>query len=236
MALQHSPRIVADSSLVLCLDAANRQSYPGSGTVWTNLINGSFNAALPATVSYNSSYNGSLFLRNSQSGSVAWNNNGITSDFTIDSSMTILSAAGTTNASAMFQNEAYLTRGFRSGFIPSTMRYQFWNSESIPSGTPNTFTLLTPNSSITYGVPVNITLSFNTTTSAASIFLNGRASTSIAGRNFTPPTGSSNLTFNASQNSTETQILLHSLKIYNRALTEAEILQNYNATKGRYNL
>ena len=233
MALQHSPRIITDG-LVVCLDAANRASYLGSGTTWTNLTNRSFNATLPATVSYNSSYSGSLFLNNSQAGSVAWNNNGITSDFTIDSSMTILSAAGTTNANAMLQNEAYQTRGFRSGFIPSTMRYNFWNSESRPPGTTNTFSLFTPNSSITYGVPVNITLSFNTTTSAASIFLNGRVSTSIAGRNFTPPTGSSNLTFNASQNSTNTQILFHSLKIYNRALTPAEILQNYNATKGRF--
>ena len=225
---------IIESGLVVCLDAGNRVSYPGSGTTWTNLTNRSFNATLPATVSYNSSYNGSLFLRNSQTGSVAWNNNGITSDFTIDSSMTILSAAGTTNANAMFQNEVYQTRGFRSGFIPSTRRYNFWNSESSPPGTPNTFSLVTPNSSITYGVPVNITLSFNTTTSAASIFLNGRVSTSITGRNFTPPTGSSNLTFNASQNSTETQILLHSLKIYNRALSDAELLQNYNATKSRY--
>jgi hypothetical protein len=216
------------------LDAGNRVSYPGSGTTWTNLTNRSFNATLPATVSYNSSYSGSLFLRNSQSGSVAWNNNGITSDFTIDSTMTILSAAGTTNASAMFQNEVYQTRGFRSGFIPTTMRYQFWNSESSPPGTANTFNLVTPNSSISYGVPVNITLSFNITTSAASIFLNGRTSVSIASRSFAPLTGSSSLTFNASQNSTETQIFLHSLKIYNRALSDAEILQNYNATKGRF--
>ena len=36
MSLQHSPRIVTDG-LVLCLDAANRQSYPGSGTVWNDL-------------------------------------------------------------------------------------------------------------------------------------------------------------------------------------------------------
>ena len=224
---------IIESGLVVCLDAGNRVSYPGSGTTWTNLTNRSFNATLPATVSYNSSYSGSLFLNNSQAGSVAWNNNGITSDFTIDSSMTILSAVGSFQ-SAMFNNEVYQTRGFRSGFVPSTMRYQFWNSESRPLGIANAFDISTPNSSITYGVPVNITLSFNTTTSAASIFLNGRVSTSVAGRYFAPPTGSSNLTFNASQNSTNTQILFHSLKIYNKALTEAEILQNYNATKSRY--
>jgi hypothetical protein len=36
MALAHSPRIVTDG-LVLCLDAANPKSYPGTGTAWTDL-------------------------------------------------------------------------------------------------------------------------------------------------------------------------------------------------------
>lgn len=36
MALGHSPTIVTNG-LVLCLDAANVKSYPGSGTTWTDL-------------------------------------------------------------------------------------------------------------------------------------------------------------------------------------------------------
>lgn len=235
MAVGYNPNISLDG-LVVCLDAANNKSYAGTGRVWTNLTNKVFNATLPITVSYNSFYKGSLFLNNSQTGSVAWNNNGVTSDFTIDSSITILSAAGTVNDSAMFNNEVYLTRGFRSGFTPATMRYTFRNNESVPSGTTNTFSLFTPSSSIAYGVPVNITLSFNTATSAASIFLNGTISASITGRKFFPLTGASNLTFNATQNSSNTQIFLHSLKIYNRALTPREVLQNYNAIKERFRL
>ena len=35
MGLGHSPRIVTDG-LVLCLDAANKRSYGGSGTTWTD--------------------------------------------------------------------------------------------------------------------------------------------------------------------------------------------------------
>ena len=35
MSLNHSPSIVTDG-LVLCLDAANKRSYPGTGTVWTD--------------------------------------------------------------------------------------------------------------------------------------------------------------------------------------------------------
>ena len=36
MALAHSPKIVTDG-LVLCLDAGNPKSYPGSGTTWYDL-------------------------------------------------------------------------------------------------------------------------------------------------------------------------------------------------------
>ena len=36
MAFSHSPKVVTDG-LVLCLDAADKNSYPGSGTTWTDL-------------------------------------------------------------------------------------------------------------------------------------------------------------------------------------------------------
>ena len=39
MGLGHSPRIVTDG-LVLCLDAASKRSYPGTGTTWTDLKGG----------------------------------------------------------------------------------------------------------------------------------------------------------------------------------------------------
>jgi len=39
MALAHSPKIITDG-LVLCLDAGNTKSYPGSGTTWTDLAQG----------------------------------------------------------------------------------------------------------------------------------------------------------------------------------------------------
>ena len=39
MGLGHSPRIVTDG-LVLCLDAANKRSYPGTGTTWTDMKGG----------------------------------------------------------------------------------------------------------------------------------------------------------------------------------------------------
>jgi len=39
MGLNHSPRMVTDG-LVLCLDAANARSYPGTGTTWIDVVGG----------------------------------------------------------------------------------------------------------------------------------------------------------------------------------------------------
>ena len=56
--LTHSPRIITDG-LVLCLDAANKQSYPGSGTVWTDLA-GSNNGTLTNGPTFSSANGGSI--------------------------------------------------------------------------------------------------------------------------------------------------------------------------------
>jgi hypothetical protein len=48
MALYHSPSIVR-TGLVLCLDAANIKSYPGSGTTWFDLSGNNNNATLTGT-------------------------------------------------------------------------------------------------------------------------------------------------------------------------------------------
>ena len=36
MGISYNPRTITDG-LVLCLDAANTKSYPGSGTTWADL-------------------------------------------------------------------------------------------------------------------------------------------------------------------------------------------------------
>jgi len=45
LALSHSPSIITNG-LVLCLDAANSKSYPGSGTTWTDLSGNGNNGTL----------------------------------------------------------------------------------------------------------------------------------------------------------------------------------------------
>ena len=45
MAFRYSPKIVTDG-LVLSVDAANKKSYPGSGTTWYDLSGNAINGTL----------------------------------------------------------------------------------------------------------------------------------------------------------------------------------------------
>jgi len=47
MAQEYGPKVVTDG-LVLCYDAADKNSYPGSGATWTDLSGNGFNATLSA--------------------------------------------------------------------------------------------------------------------------------------------------------------------------------------------
>lgn len=59
MSLLHSPRIVTNG-LVLCLDAGNRKSYPGSGTSWRDLTSNNNDVTLVNGPTFNSSNFGGI--------------------------------------------------------------------------------------------------------------------------------------------------------------------------------
>lgn len=59
MAVQYNPGIVTNG-LVLCLDAANRKSYPGTGTAWTNVSGSENNGILTNGPSYSTTRGGMI--------------------------------------------------------------------------------------------------------------------------------------------------------------------------------
>ena len=64
MSFNYSPKIITEG-LALYLDAANLRSYPGSGTVWTDLSRNLNNGSLINSPTFNSSNNGSIVLNGS---------------------------------------------------------------------------------------------------------------------------------------------------------------------------
>ena len=59
MGVAYNSRIITEN-LVLCLDAANSKSYPGSGTTWTDLSGNGNNATLTNGPTYSSANGGSI--------------------------------------------------------------------------------------------------------------------------------------------------------------------------------
>ena len=60
MSLAHSPSIVMNG-LILCLDAANPKSYPGTGTTWYDLSGNGAHGTVNGTVSFVSGDSQSYF-------------------------------------------------------------------------------------------------------------------------------------------------------------------------------
>ena len=62
MALNHGTKPIVTDGLVLCLDAANKNSYPGSGTTWTDLSGEGNNSTMVGdAISYDSTESGFNF-------------------------------------------------------------------------------------------------------------------------------------------------------------------------------
>jgi len=220
-------KIIIDDSLILCLDAASSFSYPGSGNTWFDLSKYQQNVTLYNSPTFNSNIGfGSLqFNGTNQYGFRSLLSPGITnSPFTIStwlySTSTQATQTWTTIGSALGQViEGILNLGGNNFY------YSDYGSVNIT----------VPNNNILnnwYNVVLYLDSSF-----AAKMYVNGVLVGSDTATNYL--TGNSILSIG-------TYYLvgpglwyagyISNFYVYNRALSEQEILQNYNALKGRFGI
>ncbi len=224
---QNSAASLVTSGLVLHLDAGQSASYPGSGTSWTDLTSNAYVGALSGGVAF-SSFNGGILTFDGSDDSMQ-----IVS--TIPQTMNTISVwvrMGTqTNCpivyygSNEFQSNNWTwgiavypnnTHGFNEGPMnyPTTSLY----TEAVNTGTWKNFTLVRNDAGHTRlyknGVLVGTKLNAGTTAirSNSDRFIIGRAG-SIYGA-----------------------FALSNVLVYDRALSAAEVLTNFNALKGRFGL
>jgi hypothetical protein len=254
MALSHSPKIVTNG-LVLCLDAGNTKSYPGSGTAWNDLSGNGRNFTL-----FNSSYysfspanGGSIsftrtlppsaetggYAEHTGSGSLAvatyLYNNHTTEIWARINNRNPTAYDGTETQGALF-----VYRGYHAMFYYSTsnLTYSIWNGISNQV-TSSGLSLGTSGTDIIEGQWFHavVVRSGNDLSS----YINGN----LKGTNTVlPPSNSGIQTTNniriGMANSSNGGFSWHAdanvaaAKMYNRALTAQEIQQNFNATRGRY--
>jgi hypothetical protein len=234
MGLKHHPRVVTDG-LVFYVDAANTRSYSGSGLTANGLVGG-IGGTLVNGVGFSSSNNGSFFFDG-------------TNDYINLGNPTVLQGLQLNmTISCWFNRQAFtLSATLYSDYadvggirLTSLLRIDNNFLNYYTSAPNNGFQNVYP-TTITSGVWYFVSVAVSGTLSSpiANIFLNGTFYTfNLGALNSTPFTGAIhciggniNIGTNEYFNGNISQV-----QIYNRALTQQEILQNYNATKTRYGL
>jgi len=216
MALGHGPRVVTQG-LVLALDAADVSSYPGSGTTWTDLSGNGNNGTLVNGVGYSG-------------GSLSFDgvNDYVQTNLNTHYSQITLSTWALRTDTNTFRS---LIGKYR-GDPPQTESYELLFNNSAGIRFHVTSSSIDYNNSTTTGVWYNIVGTYNGTT--AKIYLNGME---VSSGNRTAGVNSVNFRIGASPRGTNyNNGNIAQVSIYNRALTESEIRQNFNALRGRFGI
>jgi hypothetical protein len=222
MALVHGNNPIVTSGLVLCLDAANSKSYPGSGTTWTDLSGGGNNGTLTNGPTFNSGNGGTIVFDGS--------NDFI--DFTTDSNL--LPTAGLT-VSAWFKTTVADKWILHKSNTLNTIGYNFNGSSNGTADFIVNGSGVNSGFSIATGNWINLVGTWTPSTSIRMYrdgVLNSTSTTSIPA-SITDPSTIIEIGRRSSGGDYWNGTIA-SVSIYNRALTATEIAQNYNALKSRY--
>ena len=235
MSLSHSPSIVTNG-LVLCLDAANRKSYPGSGTTWTDLSGGGNNGTLVNGVGYNSSNLGSLSF-DGVDDEISCGTGSLNNLNQISATMWINKTSTSSDASAdrlMTKRSSSEGSGWWDFLTTSSHTFSFnadFLTTNIARETSNIIFLNT-------WYMISFTWDGSASSSNIKIYINNQEasySSSIDGVGGRVSETTNDLVIgNADWANRPFKGSISQVSIYNRALTATEIAQNYNALKSRY--
>ena len=219
MSFSHSPRIVTDG-LVLCLDAANPQSYPGSGTSWADLSGNGNNGTLTNGPTFNSGNSGSIVF------------DGVDDYVVLDSVISLTDFTATA---------VYNVQSLNSGwamFFGNTDTDSFIAISSDDGGKLRTQDKNSTNSDLSYVSVLNritmlqVVQSGNDNTWYINATIVGTSSNSVYG-------GVEFTRMVHYENGDPLGIWsgkYYYANLYNRALSASEVLQNYEAVKSRFGL
>jgi hypothetical protein len=224
------PSIVTNG-LKLYLDAGNTSSYPGTGTVWTDISGNGNNGTLVnggTGLSYNSANGGNIVFDGTNDYIKPPNSTTLQSNNFTLSSWVNVSTLGINQYFIDTSSSSFLGYGY-SYRIKSDNKIRFWAYDST-NALDTTITVLANSW-------YNIVATYNNTSKTQTIYVNGNLSVTNTHTN----------TFNLSTISYlqigKSQLLdgplngkISNVQIYNRDLSATEILQNYNALKSRFGL
>jgi len=225
MAFFRGPNTVTDG-LILALDAASPKSYPGSGALWTDLAKNQV-VSLTNGPTFDTSNNGSIHF----DGVNDYCDTGLTggiynpNSFTLDIWFKINTLKSTYGICGRLDNT------FSQGVI-------FYGSGANVYFTVNQYNQTLTSSSITPGVIYNFQCSYDGST--LRLYKDGLLVSSVSYSSTV--TYNSLYGWNVATNLTGVSLGLapdmncYAYKVYGKALSSLEVLQNYNAQKSRFGL
>lgn len=225
MSLLHSPSIVT-SGLVLYLDAANKKSYSGTGTIWNDLSNNLYSATLTNGSTYSSNNNGSIVFDGIDDFIVGPS---ISTQFTGDMTaevwvrLSALPSDWVRIVGTGINNGGNRTFGLWFG-TTGIILWQRWGAANVSIQPTNTVTLGAWNHIVATSSGSSHTLYLNGVSIGTSIVA---APWSSSGQDISIGYGYLHTYLNGS---------IGNVKLYNRGLSSLEVLQNFNATRSRYGI
>jgi hypothetical protein len=216
------PQLVK-SGLTFLVDASNPESYPGSGTVWYDISGKNYNINLLNGPTYSGEYGGAIVFDGT-------NDYGITRSLTQlemgNRSCTIGAWFRTTDsigaiatkrgAGSGYQHYIYTGKLYADGYSTST---GVFSASAINNNT------------VKYGVVV-----FDYPNSTIRLYINGVADNTAS---LSSGGNDTSAYFNIARSQQYTDHFagtIYSVQVYNKALSATEILQNFNAGRGRFSL
>jgi hypothetical protein len=242
MAVQYAFGKIVTEGLALAVDAADPNSYPGTGTTWINVINPAITGSI-ISGSYSSDFKGGIVLGNVSSsviftGSVG---NYISSSFTVEMSVRPSRIEGIhwlfSKNSGSFPNwGAYISGSGGSGKaflvcnLSSTISASFTSSDSLTTGSTYVSSFrFSPYIVSTYGTPIaGASMTFNNGLTAGGLLqANGTGNLGSTSSLFVGNTNTQNLAFSGS---------IYNFKIYQGPASFSQTGINYSAQCTRFGL
>jgi len=226
MGLAHSPKIVTDG-LVFCVDAADKKSYSGSGTTWTDRGGNGNNGTLTNGPTFDSANGGSIVFAGDDE-YIATNN--ILELGSSNFSINIIFKSTGTSWQYFTSNKANFNGPFcRTGMELTSGKLRFYLEEDNQSN----LVVLSQNA---YNDGNWYEVVFVRTGSTGYIYVNGQLENSGTTKSGNVGDSTSNWAIGGGPGDSSGNLIgsISTVKIYNKALTADEVLQNYNATKSRF--
>ena len=219
MGIQYNPRIVTDG-LVLALDAGNVKSYPGSGTTWTDLSGRGNTGTLTNGPTYNSANGGSIVF----DGSNDYVDLGTQSNLT---GITNLTVCGWSRGSGYIANRYYNTTGDNGWLLFA----------GALSGRKNGSTFISVLSGYSFSENEWVYTVGVISGDIWSVYVNGILRNSVNAGDGATVFANNVMYMGAIPHfSLYYNMNIAQTQIYNRALSAAEVSQNFNALRSRFSI